>query len=329
VTKPLVAVLDAMPPASRHVISTFFEPDFRVLFVDDDSARAKREAAAEATVLLTMWGAVDADTIAAAPHVRLIQKLGVGTDKIDISQAERHKIVVLKAAGINADAVAEVAVLLTLAVGRNLPKASAAARTGLIAKESLRAESFQLLGKTVGLIGLGHIGQAVARRLVPFGVRLIYHDLRRAPDSVEAECHTRYVEFDDLVSTSDVISLHLPSTSATDKIINAELLRRTRPGLIVVNTARGSLIDEDALAEAIRDGRVLGAGLDVTATEPLAADSPLLDLDRVVLTPHIGGAVANNFPRVIDRAYRNAHAVLGGGDVEHGDVVVWPERTSA
>jgi D-3-phosphoglycerate dehydrogenase len=137
------------------------------------------------------------------------------------------------------------------------------------------------------------------------------------------------VEFDDLVSTSDVISLHLPSTSATDKIINAELLRRTRPGLIVVNTARGSLIDEDALAEAIRDGRVLGAGLDVTATEPLAADSPLLDLDRVVLTPHIGGAVANNFPLVIDRAYRNAHAVLGGGDVEHGDVVVWPERTSA
>jgi phosphoglycerate dehydrogenase-like enzyme len=324
--KPIVAVLDSMPAASRDVITEIFGPQFGIVFVDDDSAPAKRSAAAGATVLLTMWGAVDADTIAAADQARVIQKLGVGTDKIDTAAASERGIVVLKAAGINAEAVAELAVLLTLAVGRYLPKAVAAARGGLAAKESLRAESFQLLGQTVGLLGLGHIGQAVARRLAPFGVSLVYHDLRRAPAEVEAECGIRYVERDELFAVSDVISLHLPSTPSTDKIINAEVLDRVRPGLILINTARGSLIDEPALVAAIRAGRVLGAGLDVTADEPISLDSPLLELDRVVLTPHVGGAVANNFPRVIDRAFRNARAVLDGGPVAPGDVVVWPDR---
>jgi phosphoglycerate dehydrogenase-like enzyme len=328
-TKPVVAVLDSMPTASRAVITDIFGEQFSVVFVDDDSAAAKRAAAAGASVLLTMWGAVDADTIAAADEARVIQKLGVGTDKIDSDAAAERGIVVLKAAGINADAVAELAVLLTLAVGRHLPKAIAAARAGLVAKESLRAESFQLLGKTVGLLGLGHIGQAVARRLAPFGVTLVYHDLYRAPAEVEAECSIRYVERDDLFAISDVISLHLPSTPSTAKIINADVLARVRPGLILINTARGSLIDESALAAAIRDGRVLGAGLDVTADEPISPGSPLLELERVVLTPHVGGAVANNFPRVIDRAFRNAKAVLEGGEVAPGDVVVWPERVPA
>jgi phosphoglycerate dehydrogenase-like enzyme len=317
-----VAVLDAMPPTSRQVIEDIFGPDFTVVHVDDNSAEAKRSAAADADVLLTMWGSVDADTIAAAPKAKLIQKLGVGTDKIDSAAASARGITVLKAAGINADAVAELAVLLTLAVGRYLPKAMAAARSGTVAKEELRAESFQLLDKTVGLLGLGHIGQAVARRLAPFGVSLMYHDLRRAPAEVEADCSIRFVDFDELIEGCDVISLHLPSTPDTNEIINAKTLERMKPGVIIVNTARGSLIDELALAAAIREGRVLGAGLDVTAEEPLPTDSPLLDLDRVVLTPHVGGAVANNFPRVIRRARENADAVLSGAPVAAGDVVV-------
>jgi len=164
---------------------------------------------------------------------------------------------------------------------------------------------------------------------VPFGVTLIYHDVRRAAPDVEAECSVRYASPDEVIETSDVISLHLPSTPATDRIINADTLSRTKSGLILVNTARGSLIDEAALAAAITDGRVLGAGLDVTAEEPLPTTSPLLALDRVVLTPHVGGAVANNFPRVIERAYRNARAVLDGGDISPADVVTWPASAGA
>jgi phosphoglycerate dehydrogenase-like enzyme len=324
VTTRTVAVLDAMPETSRQVIEEIFGPDFDVVHVTDNSAEAKLVAAADADVLLTMWGSVDAQTIAAAPKAKVIQKLGVGVDKIDSAAAAERGIAVLKAAGINADAVAELAVLLILAVGRYLPKAAAAARAGVLAKEELRAESFQLLDRHVGLLGLGHIGQALARRLVPFGTTLSYYDVVRAPESVERDCSIRYVEFDELIETSDVISLHLPNTPQTEHIIDAATLARTKPGVIVVNTARGSLIDEAALAAAIKDGHVLGAGLDVTEEEPLPPTSPLLTLDRVVLTPHVGGAVANNFPRVIRRARSNALAVLDGGDIPGGDVVVPP-----
>lgn len=319
--RPIVAVLDAMPEASRAVISEIFGVDFDVAFVADNTAEAKRATAAGATVLLTMWGAVDAATIEAARGAKLIQKLGVGTDKIDVAAAEAAGITVLKAAGINADAVAELTLLLTLAVGRSLPNAMAAARAGVLAKEDLRAESYQLLGKTVGLLGLGHIGQAVARRFAGFGVELVYHDVRRAPEDVERDCGIRYVDKDELVAVSDVISLHLPSTPSTDRIVDDAFLKAARPGLILINTARGSLVDEQALADAITEGRVLGAGLDVTADEPINPESPLLGLARVVLTPHVGGAVANNFPRVIGRAHDNARAVLDGGDIAPGDVV--------
>ncbi|MFC4055477.1 NAD(P)-dependent oxidoreductase [Actinomadura syzygii] len=324
--RPVVALLDAMPETSRAVLADVFGADFDVVCVPDNSAEAKRAAAVGATVLLTMWGSVDADTIAAARDARLIQKLGVGTDKIDVAAADAAGIATFKAAGINADAVAEIAVLLALAVGRAFPKAMDAARRGVVAKEDLRAESFQLLGKTVGLLGLGAIGQATARRFAGFGVDIVYHDLRRIPAERERELGIRYVDRDELLRRADVISLHLPSTPSTDGIVDETFLKAAKPGLILVNTARGSLVDEQALAAAIGEGRVLGAGLDVTAREPLPADSPLLDLERVVLTPHVGGAVANNFPRVIRRAYENARAVLDGGDVSPADVVSWPGR---
>lgn len=327
--RPVAAVLDAMPAASCQVISSIFGQEFDLVFAADDSAQEKRRVAADAAVLLTMWGAVDADTVAVARSARVIQKLGVGTEKIDCDAARGRGITVLKAAGINADAVAELAVLLILAVGRNLPKAMAAARSGTLTKEVLRAESFQLLGKTVGLLGLGAIGQAVARRLVPFGVSLIYHDLRRADPQTEGDCHVRFTTADEVLTTSDVLSLHLPSTPATRNIISQAVLARVKPGLILVNTARGGLVDEQALAHAIAEGRVLGAGLDVTADEPLPVTSPLHGVDRVVLTPHVGGAVANNFPRVIQRAYGNVRAVLSGGMVDPGDIVVWPEEARA
>jgi phosphoglycerate dehydrogenase-like enzyme len=322
--QPTVAVLDCMPAASHRVITDIFGRDFRITRADDDSVEAKRRVAADATVLLTMWGAVDASTIAAASNARVIQKLGVGTDKIDTDAARNRGIIVLKAAGVNADAVAELTVLLMLAVGRHLGKAMAASHSGQVEKEALRAESFQLLGKTVGLLGLGNIGQAVARRLAGFGVTLIYYDLFRASPETEAAIPIRYAAAEEVITTSDVISLHLPSTPTTHNLIDDTLLARVKPGLILVNTARGSLIDERALAEAIAHGRVLGAGLDVTAEEPLPVTSALHGLERVVLTPHVGGAVANNFPRVIKHAYENVQAVLAGRAVAPADIVAWP-----
>jgi phosphoglycerate dehydrogenase-like enzyme len=325
--KPIVAVLDVMPDSSREVISSAFGAKFDIVFVAEDSEAAKAMAAEKAAVLLTMWGAVTGRTIAAARYCKVIQKLGVGVDKIDVQAAERRGIVVLKEAGINADAVAELAVLLILAVARHLNATLASARAGLLAKEELRAQSVQLTGKTVGLLGLGNIGLAVARRLRPFGVSLRYHDVRRLEPHSEREHGVEYVGFHELIGTVDVLSLHLPKTPETDLIIDKDVLATVKPGLILINTARGSLIDEEALAAAVQRRQVLGAGLDVTAQEPLPADSPLRRLDRVIITPHVGGAVADNLPRVIARAYSNVTAVLGGRPVPANDIVIDPSTT--
>ena len=317
-----VAVLDVMPEASREVISSIFGADFDLAFAEGDSPEAKAETARGAVGLLTMWGAVTAESMAASAECRVVQKLGIGTDKIDTKAAQDRGIAVLKAAGINAEAVAELAVLLALSVGRNLPRAIEAARAGEAVKEELRAVSLGLLGRTVGLVGFGHIGRATAARFRAFGAEIVYYDVYRPSAEVEAELGARYLDLPELLALADVVSLHVPA--ADRPVLDKEAFAAMKPGAIVVNTARGSLIDEEALAEAIRGGTVFGAGLDVTAVEPLPADSPLLGLDRVVLTPHVGGAVANNFPRVIERAYRNVCAVLDGTEVSPGDVVVAP-----
>jgi phosphoglycerate dehydrogenase-like enzyme len=321
-----VAVLDVMPPASREVISGIFGADFDVVFAEGDQPADKAAAADGAVALLTMWGAVTAETIAAAPGCRVIQKLGIGTDKIDVDAAGERGIAVLKAAGINAEAVAELAVLLALAVGRDLPRATAAARAGLAIKEDLRAVSFQLLDQTVGLVGFGHIGRAAAARFRAFGANIVYYDVYRATPETEAELGATYLDLPDLLARADVVSLHVPA--GEQPLLDADALAGIKRGAIVVNTARGSLIDEAALVAAIERGDVLGAGLDVTATEPLPADSPLLGQDRIVLTPHVGGAVANNFPRVIRRALDNVRAVLAGSPLAAGDVVVAPPEAS-
>lgn len=324
IDKPHIAVLDVVPASSREALSACFEPEFVLRYATDNTCEARVEAAADASVLLVGWSPVEAPVIEAATRCRLIQKLGVGVDRIDIDTAARRGIPVLLASGINAEAVAEMTILLILAVSRNLVWAVEETRTGRFPKETLRAQTFQLLDKTVGLVGFGHIGRAVARRLGPFRVETLYYDVAPAAPDEEQRCAARYVGLDELVSRSDVISLHLPATPDNRGLVDADLLRKATPGAILVNTARGSLVDEAALAEAVRTGRLAGAGLDVTYPEPLPPSSPLRDLDRVVITPHVSGAVANNFPRVVERAHHNVRAVLDGQPVAPTDIAVWP-----
>lgn len=319
--KPRAVLLDVMPDNSRETIRKAFEGTFDLGFAVTGEESELRDLVRGATVLLSMWGTVDHDLIDVATDAKVIQKLGVGTDKIDVEAAANRGIAVLKAAGINADAVGEATVMLTLAVSRHLLKAVRDSRAGHFEKEALRATTFQLVGRTVGFFGLGHIGRAAARRFRGFGVELIYHDLVRAPAEVERDHGLQYVSFEELLERSDVLSLHVPKTPETSGIIDAHALGRMKPTAILVNTARGGLVDEDALAGAISRGELLGAGLDVTAEEPLDPGSPLFALDRVVVTPHIGGAVGDNFPRVAARAFENVTTLLAGREVRAEDVV--------
>jgi phosphoglycerate dehydrogenase-like enzyme len=294
-------------------------PGMAVAFATGPTERDRLAVAKDADVLLVGWSPVSAEVIRASPRLRLIQKMGVGVDRIDLATAQERDVRVLRAAGINADAVAEMTILLMLAVLRELPWAVSELRSGRFQKENLRKRTVQLAGQRVGLIGFGHIGTAVATRLQGFGVEMAYYDTRA--DVATDRTSAVPMALEDLLAWSDIVSLHTPLVPETRYLLNRARIGSMRPGAVVINTARGGLIDEDALCDAITDGRLRGAGLDVTAEEPIPSGSRLLTCDRVIITPHMGGAVASNFNNVARRARANILAFFAGTPIADEDIV--------
>jgi D-3-phosphoglycerate dehydrogenase len=227
--------------------------------------------------------AIDRPALQAADRLRVIARYGVGLDNVDLSAAAEKGIVVTYTPGANSTSVAELAVGLMLALARRIPQAVQATRAG----EWPRWSGATLEGKTVGLLGLGAIGKQVARRLSGFDCRLLAYDPVQNHAFAEAQ-RVEFVPLETLTVASDFISLHLPLLPETRGLVNADFLQRMKPGAFLVNTARGELIDEAALAEAVQSGHLAGAALDVFPQEPPSPDHPLLGLPQVIVTPHCG-----------------------------------------
>jgi D-3-phosphoglycerate dehydrogenase len=229
---------------------------------------------------------VTAPLIAACPKLRVIARAGTGVDNVDVPAASARGIVVMNAPGANSISVAELAVGLILSMARHLPAADAAMKQGKWEKKKFLGE--EIREKTLGLAGLGRIGQEVARRASAFGMRIIAHD-PFISEHVAAELGVDLVSLDDVFARADYVSLHMPSNEKTRKIVNAERLATAKKGIRIINTARGDLIDEQALADAIESGQVGGAALDVFDMEP-TVDHRLQMLPQVVATPHIAAS---------------------------------------
>jgi phosphoglycerate dehydrogenase-like enzyme len=223
----------------------------------------------------------------AAPKLRLLQCLGVGYDGVDIEAARAAGVMVATTPEGTVEGVAEHVVLMILAVNKQLLAADRALRAGQWLVWQLRPTSFMLAGLTVGLLGLGRIGREVARRLKGFAVELVYHDPVPAPPELEAELGLKRLAFDELLATADIVSVHTPLMAETRGLIGRRALGLMKRDAVLINTSRGGVVDQEALIEALQAGRLRGAGLDVFTPEPLPADSPLLALPQVVLTPHI------------------------------------------
>jgi D-3-phosphoglycerate dehydrogenase len=229
---------------------------------------------------------VTAQIIAAAPRLRVIARAGTGVDNVDVPAASARGIVVMNAPGANSISVAELALGQMLALARHLPAADAAMKQGKWEKKKFLGE--ELRDKTLGLAGLGRIGQEVARRAASFGMRLVAHDPFISAQ-VANDLGVELVSLDDLFARADYVSLHMPSNEKTRGLVNAERLAKAKKGIRIVNTARGDLIDEGALADAIESGHVAGAALDVFQKEP-TVDHRLQNLPQVVATPHIAAS---------------------------------------
>ena len=305
-----VAYLVPSGPPIHELMRGAFPEGLRLVVPTSEGRAGVLETLSEADFAIAVR--MDRDTIAAAPRLKLIQLAGVGFDGVDLEAATEAGIPVAQTVEGTIEGVAEHAVLLLLALYKRLLEADASVRRGEWLVWQLRPSSHTLQGKTVGLVGLGRIGQAVAERLGAFGVGLRYHDVRRADAETEAALGIRFMDLDELLRTSDVVTLHAPLTPETRGLIGAEALRAMKPTSVLINTARGGLVDEAALVEALRTGAIAGAGLDVFEKEPTDPDNPLFAFDNVVLTPHVATGTRDSVVEKARAAGENMLRVLRG-----------------
>ena len=224
------------------------------------------------------------DLLAACPKLRVLSRTGVGFDAIDMSACDRHRVVVATTPGVNHHAVAEHTFALLFGVGRGFPSRDQYVR----ACTWKRVSTPRIIGTTLGIVGLGRIGRAVATRAVGLGMKVIAFDPYPNREFVE-QWGIELADFDSLLSRSDYVSLHLPMGQETKHIMNASTFAKMKPGSVLINTARGLLVDETALVDALNSGHLRGAGLDVFEVEPLPSDSPLLKMNNVLLSGHLAG----------------------------------------
>lgn len=317
-----VAALDVWTPSVQEAVRDCMPVGFSIRFAEDYSDAHQRELASHAEVLIAGWAAVDEKMIAGCPRLKMIQKWGIGLDRIDLDAVERAGVTLAITAGANASVVAEHALMLILAVYRRLSMIDRATREGRWLFNEMRGICQMLTGKTVGLVGFGHIGQMLARKLIGFDVDILYYDPRRCDPCIEEQLNARYVGLDDLRIRSDVVSLHIPGGVENRHFANAAFLAGMKPGAILINVSRGDIVDEAALVAVIRSGHFMGAGLDVFDPEPPHPDNPLLTLDEVVLTPHTAGSVIDNVPNVARHAFRNILTFLAGEVIPPADLIV-------
>lgn len=250
---------------------------------------------AGADYIINRGGEVNAAVIQAARNTKLIQKWGVGYDKIDVKTAGERGIPVAICVGGNAMPVAELAVTLMLDVLRSVVPMSACLKQGDWSRDRFSPRAYLLHGKTVGLVGIGNIAKKVAAIVRGgFDCQVLYYDVFRLSPEQEQELGVTYVSLDELMAQSDIVSIHVPLLDSTAGMINRKNLALMKPTACIINTSRGGVIQEEDLIEVLRNNKILGAGLDTYAVEPLPAGSPLLAMEQVVTTPHCGGNTVDN-----------------------------------
>ncbi|GAA3035160.1 phosphoglycerate dehydrogenase [Gordonia defluvii] len=303
--RPVVLIADKLAPSTVEALGD----DVEVQWVDGPDRPKLLEAVAAADALLVRSATtVDAEVLAAAPKLKIVARAGVGLDNVDVPAATERGVMVVNAPTSNIHSAAEHAIALLMATARQVPAADVTLKEHTWKRSSF--SGVELFDKTVGVVGLGRIGQLVAARLGAFETTLIAYD-PYVSAARAAQLGIELVTLEELLERADFITVHLPKTPETAGLIGAEQLATTRKGVIIVNAARGGLIDEQALADAIVSGQVRGAGLDVFNSEP-CTDSPLFELDQVVVTPHLGASTAEAQDRAGTDVAKSVRLALAG-----------------
>lgn len=271
----------------------------------------ERQAALEkADAFLVATYPVTRELMLQAPNLKIVQKTGVGVDNIDVKAATELKIPVGNAPGGNAAGVAELTYGFIIGLYRKLLLLDRITKQGEWHMFTYRASTYEIKGKTIGIIGFGHIGREIARIGRAFGASILYYSSRKSPVEVETETGAEYRELDALLKQADIVTIHLPLNNQTRDFLNADRLALMKPSALLVNVSRGGVVNEADLYQALAAKRLAGAGIDVWANEPPVADNPLLALDNVLATPHVGGGTLDASRNVFHMSFDNIQSIF-------------------
>ena len=307
-SKPVVLIAEELSPATIAVLGEQFE-----IRHCDGANRTEllTNLASANAVLIRSATKMDAEAVAAAPNLKIIARAGVGLDNVDVPAATTAGVLVVNAPTSNIVSAAELAVSLLLAVARNVVPANLALKNGQWKRSQFGGVELQ--GKTVGIIGMGKIGMLVAQRLAGFDMKFVAYDpyVATAP---KGGPDIKMVSLDDLLAASDFVTIHIPKTPETAGLIDSVALAKMKPTAFVINAARGGVLDEGVLFDALKSGSIAGAGLDVYTTEP-CTDSPLFALDNVVATPHLGASTVEYLEKAGVAVAESVVAAFAGQEV--------------
>ena len=300
-----------------EVIRSEMPAGWSLVILEGDTKEAWRDQLRRADFLVVADWPITEEDLQAAPKLKMVQHQGVGHEKIDKEALKARGIPLALCPAGTTVGVAEHTILLILAVYKRLVLADRRLREGVWLQWGLRGTSFELAGKTLGLLGFGRIAQAVARRAYAFDARILYHDpyLQEPPPEAAAWDITA-VSFAQLLGDSDILSLHVPTTDQTRRCMSTPQFEQMKRSAILINTARGAIVDEPALIKALESGTIAGAGLDVFEQEPMRADSPLLKMDNVVLTPHIAAGTVDALRQKMRAVFANLQRCAAGKAIE-------------
>ncbi|NEU31442.1 3-phosphoglycerate dehydrogenase [bacterium LRH843] len=307
-----IVYLDPVNPELRNLIIQNNPRDASLTFAAEMSAEEYAKEIENADYIVVATAPVSADLIQKARRLKHIQKTGIGVDNIDLAAAKEREITVSNTPGANANGVAELSILMILSLYRKLSILNASTKNGDWQMWEHRMSSYELNGKTHGLLGFGHIGQETAKRSKSFGTNIIYHDVQKIPAEQEEKLEARYVTKKELLEQADIISLHIPYLPETKNFIDQEELSQMKKTAILINVSRGGIVNEKALAEALRNEEIGGAGIDVWTEEPPSPSNPLFSFEQVIATPHIGAGTKDTLNRVLEMAFENIIQIEAG-----------------
>ena len=319
-----IACLDVWDEPVKNQTRDVAPDNFELVFAKSYDEDHQIEITQQCDFIMCGTAPVSRRMLDESPNIQFVQKWGIGFDKVDLKAVEDHGLGLCNTAGANKTVVAEHTILLILAVYRHLLEIDERLRKGewLDIKIMLRNNALQLRGKTVGIFGFGNIGRAVAQRLTGFETKVIYNDLIKADAKTEKTLNASFASLDQLLTESDILTIHTPLDDSTKGVMDASVIGKMKKSAIIINCARGGIINEQDLYNAITSGRIRGAGIDVWEPEPTAPENPLLKLDQVVVTPHAAGSAFDNVGNVSAHCFRNIELFLRGEPQPKADVVI-------